>query len=203
MLKRFAKLPLIGNAFGAIYSYGLVFYAFTFCLFVYILAFTKSDFNKLYIALFTVQSAVMLIGTVQAAYQHIATLQDKANAVPPERIVTQIGYAASVHEPVVMPVERGEYVYIVQDIDVTRYCKIGHTNDLYRRLGRFEVTLPFRIHCIHVIRCEDRRVAEGILHRRLYKQHVSGEWFRLSDADIEQLKGINFLWNNGTTGASQ
>jgi len=42
----------------------------------------------------------------------------------------------------------GRYVYVIQDVDVSRYCKIGRTNKPSKRLQRFDVVLPSGGHSV-------------------------------------------------------
>lgn len=85
-----------------------------------------------------------------------------------------------------MPI--GEYVYIIQDITLTGWYKIGHTNNPMKRLVRFEVTLPINLNVVHIITCEDRRQLERLLHHKYADKRQRGEWFALSANDVEYLK---------------
>lgn len=82
------------------------------------------------------------------------------------------------------------YVYILQDIDVTGYCKIGRTTTLYKRIHDIGVKVPFRTRVIHIIHCEDMNWTEKMLHARYAKKRVNGEWFNLDIIDVEYLKTI-------------
>lgn len=83
--------------------------------------------------------------------------------------------------------EVGHYVYVIKDISVTGYYKIGRTNNPVRRLGRFEVVLPFDLHIFAIIRCVDMTVLEGQLHQHFKDKRKSGEWFDLNNADLSWL----------------
>lgn len=87
----------------------------------------------------------------------------------------------------------GQYVYLIQDVDVTRYCKIGRTTNLSGRLQRFGIELPFNHNLIHLIYTGNSSKAETALHRRFKAQRMNGEWFALSDDDIEFIKSISAM----------
>lgn len=84
----------------------------------------------------------------------------------------------------------GQYVYVIQDIDVTGYYKIGRTHDLVRRLTDFNVKLPFQIGLVLVISTADAVVLETNLHHLFADKRVGGEWFALDNADLINLRGI-------------
>lgn len=85
---------------------------------------------------------------------------------------------------------RGRYVYIVQDADITRCCKIGRTNWPARRLNDFGVQLPFRMRVVCIIRCSDMVALEGFLHKRYAHKRHGGEWFALDTKDIRDIRRI-------------
>jgi hypothetical protein len=85
---------------------------------------------------------------------------------------------------------RGEYVYVIKDVDISGYYKIGRTTDLYTRLSTFEVKLPFEIEVIAILQCGNAIQLERELHRRFASKRVKGEWFNLSTDDLEAIRGI-------------
>jgi hypothetical protein len=82
----------------------------------------------------------------------------------------------------------GSTVYLLQDIDVSGYVKIGRSINPYHRLRDFGVKLPFATRLIHVIQCRDDRRVEGFLHEYFAHRHVNGEWFALTREDVETIK---------------
>lgn len=100
--------------------------------------------------------------------------------------------------PSVSPAKQGrdiraiesECVYLIKDISVTGYIKIGRTNNLARRLGAFKVQLPFEIEVIHIIRTHDSKTLEAELHRHFADKRVNGEWFNLTVDDVERLRSM-------------
>ena len=87
-------------------------------------------------------------------------------------------------------VREGEYVYLIQE-SVSKTIKIGYTNNPNRRLTEFKIQLPFEIEHIHTIRCAKGRETEKLLHQHYRKKRVNGEWFHLSDQDVEDIKKLN------------
>lgn len=104
----------------------------------------------------------------------------------PEQAVTKI--VERYHR--IQPRFRGEHVYIIKDIDISGYCKIGRTNDLHTRLATFEVKLPFEIEVIAIIPCENSTRLERQLHTQYASKRIRGEWFCLSTDDLEAIRGL-------------
>lgn len=87
---------------------------------------------------------------------------------------------------------RKGYVYLLLDHETGR-CKIGRAKNWQRRAKQFGIDLPFPSSVFHVIRCQDMVSAETMLHRRYHQQRTNGEWFALSDNQIEEIKAIQEL----------
>lgn len=77
------------------------------------------------------------------------------------------------------------YVYIVRS--VTGHCKIGCAKDPNDRLRTFGVKLPFEIELDLLIPTDDHRALEKKLHQLFDYERVGGEWFKLSESDIEMI----------------
>lgn len=84
--------------------------------------------------------------------------------------------------------EPSGYVYLLRAHD--GLYKIGHTANPDNRLRTFEVRLPFFVEYEHLIPCENRLKAEATLHSRYAAQRVHGEWFRLTDTQVAEIKAI-------------
>jgi hypothetical protein len=78
----------------------------------------------------------------------------------------------------------GEYVYLIHDMEVTGYYKIGRTDNPSRRLTQFGVQLPFRVGVVHIIPTNDSKTLERQLHEHFKSQRARGEWFNLTDDDV-------------------
>lgn len=88
---------------------------------------------------------------------------------------------------------RSGYVYVICDYERTGDCKIGRSKDWQKRLNNFEVKLPFNFHVIAIIPCRDMFKAERQLHKQYADKRTNGEWFNLSDQDIDEIKKIERL----------
>ena len=79
------------------------------------------------------------------------------------------------------------YVYLLKDLDVTGYCKIGRTNDPIRRIGHFDTMLPFRTDVLAVIETSDCVELEAALHYQYADKRIRGEWFDLDEGEIAEI----------------
>lgn len=84
-------------------------------------------------------------------------------------------------------------VYLLQDAEVTYYCKIGRTTNPKERITQFDIKLPFRVKVLHTIVCRDCVSAEKELHARYAEKRVRGEWFNLTDGDIQTIRSIEHM----------
>lgn len=81
----------------------------------------------------------------------------------------------------------GACVYLIRDLSITGYFKIGFSNSLPRRIGelsdtKLPVELDLRI--VHYIPTSDPCKVEMMLHRRFRHKRVRGEWFDLDPHDV-------------------
>lgn len=92
------------------------------------------------------------------------------------------------------------YVYILKDIEISGYYKIGKTSQPYERMKTFGVRLPFAAELVHVIECDNADRLEIKLHYQFADKRKQGEWFALTDEDIKSLKLLNQVQMNGHNG---
>lgn len=85
------------------------------------------------------------------------------------------------------------YIYFIQDIDHTKNIKIGRSKDVDKRFLQFNTPIPFNIQIMHRIKCSDYISAENFFHKFFENKRVKGEWFKLSDLDIQSIKQIEEL----------
>lgn len=103
-----------------------------------------------------------------------------------------------IYDAIQPPVGRGEYVYLIQDTDISGYIKIGHTNNLVRRLNEIGATKgSVQVRLIHFIRCTNRIHTERSLHKLFKKKRIRGEWFDLNNRDIRDLMGVKEWISDG------
>ena len=68
--------------------------------------------------------------------------------------------------------------------------KIGKSKQPATRLGRFATMWIQPTSIVAVGRCEDMASTESQLHKTYAHKRVHGEWFALSDSDVEQVKAV-------------
>jgi DNA-binding CsgD family transcriptional regulator len=86
------------------------------------------------------------------------------------------------------------YVYIISS--ELGFCKIGRTKNVAARMTQLK-SMPLKVDLIHTIACEDEVKFEKELHERYKDKKKSGEWFSLTEDDIEDLKLIKEIKTNG------
>ena len=70
------------------------------------------------------------------------------------------------------------------------YYKIGRAKKLDQRVKRFEIKLPFEIELVCSVHSDDYVALERALHERFADRRVNGEWFALTQADIDYIRGL-------------
>lgn len=88
------------------------------------------------------------------------------------------------------PAERVKgLVYVIRNI--VGMCKIGHTNDLEKRMGDHRRQyLGQQLDIVLTRTVDDRYKAETKLHRHFAAKRVYREWFDLTPDDIETIKAM-------------
>lgn len=89
--------------------------------------------------------------------------------------------------------EPAGYVYVIQDVSNTWQYKIGRTNYPKRRINRFGVTLPFETEVVAILQTEDAAALERELHQHFANDRRRGEWFDLTEAQVQQIRH----WDTG------
>jgi hypothetical protein len=79
------------------------------------------------------------------------------------------------------------YVYLMHGIGTVWY-KIGHSVDPLTRAGAIGAKAPFEIDLMLSYWAEDRFHDERIWHAHFASKRASGEWFELTQSDIELFK---------------
>jgi len=82
------------------------------------------------------------------------------------------------------------YVYLIKDCERNLY-KIGMTTDIRKRLNALQSsTGNSSLMLIHKIRSKRCSELEKILHQMFAGKCVFGEWFQLTDEDVDWIKSI-------------
>lgn len=86
------------------------------------------------------------------------------------------------------------WVYLIQSMDtITPRFKIGKSEDPWQRFFELQSVSPSELKLIHLIKCDNIGSLEKHLHRkydskRLRFNGIRGEWFELSQQDVNEIK---------------
>lgn len=94
-----------------------------------------------------------------------------------------------------IPESSNGYVYFLHGVG-TRFYKIGHSNNLDRRIKEISPKLPFSLDLVHSIWTDDRRELEAWLHRKFDLKRKEGEWFELDESDLDFCKRLGESFNS-------
>ena len=88
-----------------------------------------------------------------------------------------------------------KYVYLISaqpfaPDNSQKFYKIGFTKNIDDRLKLFAVKLPFRVTLIHSVKTMTAGKLEIELHKKFQNKIVNGEWFALSESDLEYIKSL-------------
>jgi hypothetical protein len=79
------------------------------------------------------------------------------------------------------------YIYVVKT-DNNLY-KIGSAGNVEQRIRK----MPFRVHLVHIISTDNVYDTEMDLQERFRKSRLGGEWFRLTETQVQELKSIKYF----------
>lgn len=71
------------------------------------------------------------------------------------------------------------------------YYKIGKSISFEKRLSQIKLQMPDPVEVVHIMRAANPTQAETYWHRRFVAKRRNGEWFLLSDAEIEEFKSVS------------
>lgn len=83
------------------------------------------------------------------------------------------------------------YVYVLR-ADNGVY-KIGQSTQIDDRIKQLSIQLPYELELVHVIETDHVINAEQLLHNRYAEKRRGGEWFALTDEDLEEIKALSHL----------
>jgi hypothetical protein len=86
--------------------------------------------------------------------------------------------------------ENVEYVYVIAD-PFGNY-KIGLTYNIQKRLDEFRTAMPYEPKIIKIIQCSNMKKTEKYLHEKFKHKRIKGEWFNLSEKDIDMVQNNQF-----------
>lgn len=79
-------------------------------------------------------------------------------------------------------------VYLIQFL---QWYKIGCSADLDMRIRNIEQNLPDDVKLVHVWACKNYRRLELRFHNMYRTKRVKGEWFVLTDEDVQFMQSIS------------
>lgn len=88
--------------------------------------------------------------------------------------------------------QKAYQVYIIgaEDETLSNIYKIGISNAPGKRLQSLNTSNPFKLKIIHKFLAEPAEEAEAQLHKMFTNSRLSGEWFKLTDEQIADLRKI-------------
>lgn len=80
---------------------------------------------------------------------------------------------------------------VVYMLQAGPYFKIGMSINLEKRLGQIKLQLPHAVEVVHVIRAANPAEVEAHWHRRFAALRRNGEWFLLTQAEVDEFKSVS------------
>lgn len=81
-------------------------------------------------------------------------------------------------------------LYVITADEFAGVYKIGIAFDVDKRLSQMQTGCPYRLYAVSVHYVNNPLDAELMLHSYFFKKKVRGEWFRLSDTDLEFISEV-------------
>lgn len=97
-------------------------------------------------------------------------------------------------------VKQPGHVYLMRAMTDPTLFKIGRTRDLPSRMRTFGLKLPFAVELFHSIEAEDTIEAESYLHNKYDAKRTNGEWFSLSQEDVDWICSLRTFERHMTDG---
>lgn len=93
-------------------------------------------------------------------------------------------------EPRLKPARRTQPGYVYLIINSEGHYKIGKAKNAEDRITTLGVVLPFPVTPVHTIKTDDMTGLERELHTRFDSKRLAGEWFALTQEDVEYIKSL-------------
>lgn len=71
------------------------------------------------------------------------------------------------------------------------YFKIGKSINPDKRLTQIKLQIPFKVEVVHIIRAANPAEVESHWHRRFASRRQNGEWFLLTEAEVNEFKSVS------------
>jgi hypothetical protein len=87
--------------------------------------------------------------------------------------------------------ESANYGFVYLACSSTGHYKIGRSKSPHERVKHFDVQMPVEVKMLHFIETDDAPYLEEKLHTHYEHLNFKGEWFNLTDEDVEKLKTLS------------
>jgi len=89
----------------------------------------------------------------------------------------------------------GGVYFVTLEINGKKYCKIGISSNIKKRIKGIEVGLPIDAQIFKVIQVGNMYKAERAFHDHFASKRIKREWFELSDDDYKKIEtyGLNLI----------
>jgi len=89
----------------------------------------------------------------------------------------------------------GGVYFVTLEINGKKYCKIGISSNIKKRIKGIEVGLPIDAQIFKVIQVGNMYKAEKAFHDHFASKRIKREWFELSDDDYKKIEtyGLNLI----------
>jgi hypothetical protein len=84
-----------------------------------------------------------------------------------------------------MSPDHKDFIAFVYAIRAGDFVKIGVARDVKRRLLEMQTACPYELHIIHAWPRSDPFGFEQWLHKQLEAKRYRGEWFKITDAELD------------------
>ncbi|MFF2091224.1 GIY-YIG nuclease family protein [Paenibacillus sp. NPDC058174] len=136
--------------------------------------------------------AVLLVREVDRLQKELALLNNEVDSMKFEKLTLEEQLKNSrpsykkMLRKYINDSDRKGFVYIIRTFD--NHYKIGKTINLERRIPDLRIQLPYdEFEVILIIETNDKDELEKLLHKHFYLKRKNGEWFKLTEFDIDCL----------------
>ena len=83
------------------------------------------------------------------------------------------------------------FIYLARSAD-GKY-KIGHSRDVRKRMQSLQTGVHKKLQLVAKVKTSNCSALERICHRRFAAKRLRGEWFNLTENDIQWVKGLPYV----------
>ncbi|MDM5335733.1 GIY-YIG nuclease family protein [Fictibacillus enclensis] len=98
----------------------------------------------------------------------------------------------SLHYRKLLDQKKSGFVYFIRETGGGR-IKIGKARDPYERITKgFGVKLPYPLQLVHLLESKNDLLTEKLFHQHFRHKRVHGEWFHLSEGDVQWVQNQRY-----------